>query len=594
MSQNLHVNLEQRILELEEENRKLKLKTKYGLVWEEKQEDVVKNFTTKYPILIQDEKRKLSLNKDKGNNILIEGDNYHSLSVLSYTHKNKIDVIYIDPPYNTGNKDFIYNDDYVDRDDSYRYSKWLSFMERRLKLAHDLLADNGLIFISIDDNQHSQLKLLCDSIFGYKNYVNNFIWINNLKGRQISDYGASKTYEYILCYAKKTDQTSAFEGDIENLKKICPEVYKNKNYEIFEDSYGQYVLKNELYNSNSDFNEETRPNLVFDIYYNPKSKEIKFKTNSSDKGFVKIEPKKNNNGKHKYHAWRWGKDKIQNEPYNLEFVEDDSEYFIYTKVRNVNTTNIKDLITNISTNAGGKDIRQIFGTKKFSFPKPIDLIVFLLRFSTHKNSTILDFMAGSGTTGHAVLRLNNEDNGNRKFILCTNNENKICEDVTYLRFKKILTKNQNSTGESFSENLTYLKCDFIDRTRHSDNMKMRLMRACTEMLCLKENTFQLEKEVNYGDTLMYKIFSGMKVENGIVKKHVVGIYYDLDDSCLDDMRADLKSYGDLEKTAYIFSLRNVDDFIDDYRKWKGINIEEIPQKILEIYEAILKNNSRNK
>jgi adenine-specific DNA-methyltransferase len=199
-----------------------------------------------------------------------------------------------------------------------------------------------------------------------------------------------------------------------------------------------------------------------------------------------------------------------------------------------------------------------------------------------------------GTTGHAVLRLNNEDNGNRKFILCTNNENKICEDVTYLRFKKILTKNQNSTGESFSENLTYLKCDFIDRTRHSDNMKMRLMRACTEMLCLKENTFQLEKEVNYGDTLMYKIFSGMKVENGIVKKHVVGIYYDLDDSCLDDMRADLKSYGDLEKTAYIFSLRNVDDFIDDYRKWKGINIEEIPQKILEIYEAILKNNSRNK
>ena len=181
--------------------------------------------------------------------------------------------------------------------------------------------------------------------------------------------------------------------------------------------------------------------------------------------------------------------------------------------------------------------------------------------------------------------------GNRKFILVTNNgdeksEHKICEEITFKRLSNIMKK------DSLGGNLKYLQTDFIDRTKHTDNMKMRLMRACTEMLCLKENTFNLEKEIKDDETLMYKIFSGVKVENGKTKKHIVGIYYDLDDSYLDDMRADLKNYDDLDKSAYIFSLRNVDDFIDDYRKWKGVKIEEIPQKILEIYESILKNNSR--
>jgi adenine-specific DNA-methyltransferase len=181
--------------------------------------------------------------------------------------------------------------------------------------------------------------------------------------------------------------------------------------------------------------------------------------------------------------------------------------------------------------------------------------------------------------------------------LATNNENKICEEITFERISKVINGYKNLKDEKIDGlggNLKYLQTDFIDHTKHTDNMKMRLMRACTEMLCLKENTFNLEKEVVDGGTLMYKIFSGVKAENGETKKQVVGIYYDLDDSYLDDMRADLKNYGEQDKSAYIFSLRNVDDFIDDYRKWKDINIEEIPQKILEIYEAILKNNSRHK
>jgi hypothetical protein len=234
---------------------------------------------------------------------------------------------------------------------------------------------------------------------------------------------------------------------------------------------------------------------------------------------------------------------------------------------------------------------------EFNNPKPVELIKLLVKLIKYEAQfTVLDFMAGSGTTGHAVMKLNKEDGGNRQFILCTNNENNICEEVTYERLKRVIKGYENKKGdkvEGLGGNLEYLKCDFIDKTRHTDNMKMRLMRACSEMLCLKENTFEVIKEVKDGETLMYRLYKGIKInEDGNNKEHIVGIYYDLDDSYLDDMRSDLKNYESSYKTAYIFSLRNVSDFIDDYRKWKGIQIEEVPQKILEIYESIYKRNNR--
>jgi adenine-specific DNA-methyltransferase len=369
-----------RISELETEIKHLKKQKKYGLVWEDHTEDVVLECQENIPTLKEVKNRKI-VDKDitKTTNLLIEGDNYHTLSVLNYTHKGKVDVIYIDPPYNTGNKDFVYNDSFVDKDNSYRHSKWLSFMEKRLRLSKGLLSENGIIFISIDDNEFSQLKLLSDDIFGYENYINSFIWINNLKGRQISDFGASKTYEYILVYAKNSKNISSFDGDMRILRELCPDMYKSKDYEIFEDSLGKYVIKNELYNTNSEFNEITRPNLVFDIFYNPKTEEVKF---IESKGYVKISPKINNNGTHTHQAWRWSKEKIEKESYNLFFEKSGNTYKIYTKIRDIYTTTIKDVITNIATNSGGTELKEILGKKSFNFPKPRNLVEYLCKFST--------------------------------------------------------------------------------------------------------------------------------------------------------------------------------------------------------------------
>ena len=182
---------------------------KYGLVWEDKPEDVEERLRETLPVLTEVKERAIiSENPNAPNHILIEGDNLEALTTLSYTHEGKIDVIYIDPPYNTGNKDFIYNDSYVDSEDSYRHSKWLSFMNKRLRIARRLLKEDGIIFISIDDNEQSQLKMLCDEIFTPNNFINTV----SIKAK--SSAGASgggedkklkKNIEYLLIYTNHKD-----------------------------------------------------------------------------------------------------------------------------------------------------------------------------------------------------------------------------------------------------------------------------------------------------------------------------------------------------------------------------------------------------
>lgn len=382
-----------------------------------------------------------SVNFDNTKNLYIEGDNLDVLKILRETYLNKVKMIYIDPPYNTGN-DFVYEDDFATSSEDYFllsksydkqgnkmfqnndsngrfHSDWLSMMYSRLRLAKDLLTEDGVIFISIDENEIANLKKLCDEIFGSKNYVNTFCWLNNLKGRQISNTGAVKTFEYILCYAKKYDNVILFRGNVNYLKRIMPSTYKGFNYVAKKDNIGEYVIKNELYNTNSLFNEETRPNLVFCIHYNQKTKEIKFsdpKETTEFVGFVKIMPKTNNDGIHKYKAWRWSKQKILKEYYDLEFVPNGDSYKVYTKIRDFHLTNIKDLITEIGN--GNSEMESLFGTSSyFSFPKSKMLIELFLLCVNDKDAIILDFFSGSSTTADAVMQLNSEDNGNRKFIM---------------------------------------------------------------------------------------------------------------------------------------------------------------------------------
>ena len=245
-------------------------KKQYGLVWENHEEDVEEQLREQLPVLKEvPEHRILSEDKDAPNHILIEGDNLHALTSLCYTHEGKIDVIYIDPPYNTGNKDFVYNDSFVDSEDGYRHSKWLSFMEKRLRIAKKLLSDKGVIFISIDDNEQANLKLLCDEMFGERNYLNNFAWITNITGRQISGAGAAKTWESILCYSKRFEQQEPLNVNIDFAKSKMPDTYKGFNKDIRKDKLGEFAIGDTLYNHNRKFNEETRPNLVFSIFYNP-------------------------------------------------------------------------------------------------------------------------------------------------------------------------------------------------------------------------------------------------------------------------------------------------------------------------------------
>ena len=209
---------EKLLAEIERLKKELKKKKKYGLVWEDKPEDVVEMCKEKLPVLKEVKSKEIITDKNKPVNLLIEGDNYHALSVLNYTHKGKIDVVYIDPPYNTGNKDFKYNDSFVDKEDSFRHSKWLAFISKRLRLAKSLLSKDGVIFISIGEDEVAQLKLLCNEVFGEKNYITNFIWEKTQHfGRQkVNSYSNA---DYILCYAKQLNNAGLKELLVESIKE---------------------------------------------------------------------------------------------------------------------------------------------------------------------------------------------------------------------------------------------------------------------------------------------------------------------------------------------------------------------------------------
>ena len=226
---------------------------KYGLVWEDKPEDVEERLREELPILREvKDKAILSDDTDAPNHILIEGDNLEALTALSYTHEGKIDVIYIDPPYNTGNKDFVYNDSFVDSEDSYRHSKWLSFMNKRLKIAKRLLSDKGVIFISIDDNEHADLKLLCDVLFGKNNFCGEFIWRKKSGGGQTDIFFVTE-HEYVLVYQKS-----------ENFHWLDPiEILSEENYS-FKDERGSYnTVKLEKWGSSA--HKEDRPSMYFPL-----------------------------------------------------------------------------------------------------------------------------------------------------------------------------------------------------------------------------------------------------------------------------------------------------------------------------------------
>lgn len=450
---------------------------KYGLVWEDHSEKVDEMLEHNIPIFVEDEKKKIVIDKAyvererERFNFLLEGDNLHSLKLLSKTHKGKIDVIYIDPPYNTGNKDFIYDDCFVDRTDGYSHSKWLSFMQKRLAFARELLSDDGVIFISIDDNEQAQLRLLCDSIFSSNNFITQFIWEKTQHfGRQKINYYSN--CEYILCYSK-----NIFNTNTDKLKELLVEKIKtdlvdaplynasNKNNKLrFKKGSVKFNLSDGIYNTTSNHTYVLLEPVVVKNGYNFNDLKLEFKSRWSQHTIDEEIAKGTtfwvkSNGFAIRAIYHEGKSANES-PKQLIFTNANNPLCAYT--RNGDKVGVNE--------EGSSQLSKIIKQNIFSYPKPVTLIKYLINlYYDYKNNIhkkdflILDFFAGSGTTGHAVMQLNKEDGGNRKYILCTNNENNICENVTYQRLKNIQAE--------LPHNLKYFKTDFISKYSNDEDEK---------------------------------------------------------------------------------------------------------------------------
>lgn len=542
---------------------------KYGLVWdkEKEPEKIVVDCDKKLPILEAVTSKDISKN-DSDNNILIEGDNFHSLTVLNYTHKESIDVIYIDPPYNTGNKDFIYNDKFVDLEDGYRHSKWLNFIQKRLILARQLLKETGCILLSIDDNEFAQLKLLCDQIFGHSNYVGMFVVNAAPNGR---DYGAiAKQHEYCLFYAK-------------NIKKMYFRKIKDKDKKFsYSDEKGGFNI-HPLYNSNVAFTPANRPNLYYPFYVNPAKKETEnfYEISLEPKsGYVKVYPPMSVKGDAQF-VWRWGKTKSL-ENLNIEIVghKVNDEFRIVQKMRHSEKI-IRSLLTETeySTRRGTFELEKVLGRKSFSYPKPKELIKVLLEATCPDGGIVLDFFAGTGTTGQAIMELNSEDEAGRRFILCTNNENNICEEITYNRLKNVIEGYEDVKG--LNNNLKYFQTGFVDNTNNRDQLYYDLTSKCIPMLSMKEDCFDKVAETNE-----YMIFTNKQ------NSKYTCVYFDLFGNEEQQFINELKNIKE-NKVIYKFSLG---DYIDEsiFAGVDNYTIEAIPYRIVEVYRKLVKLSKEEK
>jgi adenine-specific DNA-methyltransferase len=483
------------------------LEDRYGLFWRDYPEKVDNNT---FPML-EDIKDKF-INSNGDNHLLIEGDNFHSLRSLLYTHKNKIDVIYIDPPYNTNNGEFIYHDKFSDKaksingEDPFRHSKWLSFIHKRIFLAHKLLSSEGVIFISIDENEFAQLKLLVDGVFGEDNFLENLIWIKNSTKNNSKTF--STNHEYILVYAKNKELVMKKFNGFKMEKPGLKEVMKIRDNFLKEEHHKFLSPEKELerrlkffYSNNKELKGISHYKLV-DSNFNVYQPDNLSAPGGGGPTYDILHPITKKPCKNSLGGWRYSESKmkeliLQNK---IHFGKDETNTPRYKRfLFDVQNDIFKSIITNSSD--GSKELQEILGSKKFDYPKPISLIKELLSITTDKNSIVLDFFAGSGTTGQAVLELNREDNGNRQFILCTNNENNICQDVTYERLKSVINgyiTSKDKNIEGIPGSLKYYKTKDVGNILNPTRKDIKEVILYLEsLLHIKHTTFTKIKENKY-------------------------------------------------------------------------------------------------
>jgi len=555
-------------------------KKTYGLVWENHEEAVEELLREQLPVLREvPERRIISDDADAPNHIIIEAENLHALVALTYTHAGKIDVIYLDPPYNTGNGDFTYNDKIVDEEDSYRYSKWLAFMKKRLKMARELLSENGVIFISIDDYSQAQLKLLCDSVFDISsnpknsNFITTLIWNKQHSQQQ----GLFKKYhEYVLVYAKNKDLLknvlSKASGTIEAgaMKKIST---KNPA-STFSFPAGTKV--------------EAPDGTTFSGTYGDSEKVTVVKGPFVVENGQTVFPIVLSAGwtqKKQMQSWFEGKDTYDTKGQKvLEFFFNSTGKIKCRKERGAITPNTFLPEFGMGSEQTGH-LEEIMGKPDtFTNPKPVEMVKLFLDWFCPTDGTIMDFFAGSGTTLESTMQLNAEDGGHRQCILVTNNENGICEQVTYERNKRVIQGYTTPKGEQVAgltkNNLRYYKADFISREPSSKN-KRELVKAATDLLCIKENMYQEAKMVCNGKTLRKdyaRRFADGKREMLIIYEPAVIKY----------IVEELKQHPRQKRTkVYVFSDGQY-AYNDDFQDVIGqVELCALPAAILNAYRRVL-------
>ncbi len=562
-------------------------KKKYGLVWEDKPEDVEEELRTKLPVLKEVKERAIINDTDTEkhpNHILIEGDNLHALTALTFTHENKIDLIYIDPPYNTGKKtEFKYNDKYVDEEDSFRHSKWLSFMNKRLKIAHDLLTDDGVMIISIDDHEVAQLKLMCDEIFNSSpnpkssNQIGFLVWDLGT-GTQAGHF--TRTNEFVLVYAKNKKYLPNFKGgegiiDDRAQKKIG---VKNPASEFTFPKGTKFEAPNDFELKGSWGGAE-------------KSILINGRMKCQDGKLIEaVTIKAGWTQKNQMISFFDGDETIDSKGQKIvEFYFRENGKIYCRKERD--TLNPSSVLRNIATTKQGTSLlKSIFdGEEPIQFVKPIQLIQWFLSLMPEKK-TILDFFAGSGTTLHSVMNQNIIDGGNRKCIISTNNENNIAEEVAYVRNKKVI-QGYESWKNGFikglpGNNFRYYQTAFVDREPSLGN-KRQLTKLATELLCIKEDCYQ-EVTSQLNNEAWNKCFTDGQGQY---------VYVVYDDFYIDEAVAALSAFVEKESPesrikVYVFANgqyayhEEFEDLADN------ITLAALPDAIYKAYQNILPKENK--
>ncbi len=632
MSSNVSSKNEQdflaRISELETELKQIKKQKKYGLVWENHDEDVVLQCQENVPILKEVKNRKISdKDTDKPTNILIEGDNYHALSVLNYTHKGKVDVIYIDPPYNTGDTSWKYNNNYIDINDQWRHSKWISWMNERLVIAKNILSQNGVLVCAIDHNELATLSLLLKEIFTEKE-ITVVTVIHNPSGIQGKNF--SHNNEYLIFVYDGTiksinyEERSVDDADVRlfmNTAKGKGDGYKRiSGYNSF---YPIFIKDNTILGFGD----------VCQKDFHPKSSNILTKD-----GVTEVYPVDNDAVERK---WVFSRDSVEaiKDELSVKFNKKNNKYEIIRTKTNINYKTVWIDKKFNAKNFGTQLLSDILDNNDFSFPKSLEGVLETLRSIKHNyNSIVLDFFGGSGTTGHAVMKLNKEEKdevnrnlkdskitkteyvnqinklGNRQFILCTNNDvgkekeelfkkennltneefekvkkqntkewqnycdkHGIASSITYERIKRVMKGYKNKKGEmveGLGGNLRYFKtelCDVGKLSRVTDDKKLALTYRVGGLLALKENTFEETEHTDH-----WQIFSEHNKSTAV--------YFSEDKTKLHELIEKLGSYKTPVK-LYVFSWSK-NEYGSELSHYQHVTVSDIPEPILAVYREI--------